>query len=47
MGKTVTAELAHLTPGKTKNPHDPIEEWQTQQQIIWMSFLKQEIVKIT
>ena len=23
MGKTVTAELAHLTPGKTKNPHDP------------------------
>ena len=22
MGKTVTAELAHLTPGKTKNPHD-------------------------
>ena len=23
MGKTVTAELAYLTPGKTKNPHDP------------------------
>ncbi len=23
MGKTVTAELAYLTPGKTKNPHNP------------------------
>ena len=23
MGKTVTAELAYYTPGKTKNPHDP------------------------
>jgi len=23
MGKTVTAELAYFTPGKTKNPHDP------------------------
>jgi Asp-tRNA(Asn)/Glu-tRNA(Gln) amidotransferase A subunit family amidase len=23
MGKTVTAELASMTPGKTRNPHDP------------------------